>query len=296
MPKRLPLLCAALLALAACSHGGDEAPTAPAPTSTSTTAVTPAPASSATVAPTDTTLTPAASDSAPAPAASVPAETTSAQAAAAPAKPFVQDDKWVEGKNYFLIQPQQPKVGNTSKIEVVEAFSFGCPVCFRVHDLIDQLAASLPADAQMDYLPAAFRPDENWPMYQQAFYAAQALGIERKSHDAMFNATWKSGETATYDLTAGKPKPKSQWPTIQTMAKFYSKYGVKPEEFVATANSFAVKMKMKRADDLIKQYGVDGTPTIIVDGKYRFDGTSAGGFPQMIELAQYLVSKEAAGR
>jgi thiol:disulfide interchange protein DsbA len=288
MLKRLPFLCVSLLALAACSHGGDEAASAPpaaaatAPAATS--APVPAPAAPA------TTATPAAAGTT-ASAASAPATP-----APAPAQPFVDNGKWVEGKNYFLIEPAQLKVENTDKIEVVEAFSYGCPACFQAHTLVDKLATSLPANAQMDYLPVAFRPDENWPVYQQAFYAAQALGIDRKTHDAMFDATWKTGETATYDLAAGKPKSQANWPTIDTMAKFYSKYGVSAADFVATANSFSVKMKMKRADDLQKSYGVEGTPTIVVNGKYRFDGVSAGGYPQMVELAQYLVAKEAAGK
>jgi thiol:disulfide interchange protein DsbA len=53
---------------------------------------------------------------------------------------------------------------------------------------------------------------------------------------------------------------------------------------------------MKRADDLMKAYGVDSTPTMIVNGKYRFTAGSAGGYAQSIELTQWLVAKEAAGK
>jgi thiol:disulfide interchange protein DsbA len=53
---------------------------------------------------------------------------------------------------------------------------------------------------------------------------------------------------------------------------------------------------MKRADELIKAYAVDGTPTIIVNGKYRLTPSSAGGYTQSIDLTQWLVSKEAAGK
>ena len=53
---------------------------------------------------------------------------------------------------------------------------------------------------------------------------------------------------------------------------------------------------MKRADDLMKAYGVDSTPTLVVNGKYRYTVISAGGVPQTIELTQWLVAKEAAGK
>ncbi len=294
MLKRLPFLCAALLALAACSHDSDTGsaaqPTAPAatssaeaaPASTTTSGTAPATAGSAAPAATGTVAAAAASSpDAPAPAAA--------------AAPFVDNGKWVEGKNYFLIDPAQP-TSHPGKIEVTEVFSYGCPACNGFHSTAEQIAGSLPPNAVMNYLAAAFRPDENWPMYQRAFYAAQALDLVGKTHDAMFDAVWKSGELSTYDLKASGLKPRSAWPTIEDAAKFYAKYGVDPKEFVGVANSFTVNTRMKRADDLMKAYGVDSTPTMIVNGRYRFTASSAGGYAQSIELTQWLVAREAAGK
>jgi thiol:disulfide interchange protein DsbA len=290
MLKRLPILCVALLALAACHHdNGNSSATAPAPASTST------PASAAS----STTPAPAASAaSAPAPSVSTSPAAASTTASAAPksaAAPFVDSGKWVEGKNYFRIEPAQP-TSHPGKIEVTEVFSYGCPACNAFHKTADQIAKNLPAGAVMNYLPAAFRPDENWPMYQRAFYAAQAMGVASKTQDAMFDAIWKTGELATDNLTTGQLKPRAAWPTIDDAAKFYAKYGVNPKEFVAVANSFSVNVKMKRADELVKAYGVDGTPTMIVDGKYRYGPATAGGYAQTVELTQWLVSKVAAGK
>ncbi len=292
MLKRLPFLCAALLALAACSHDNN-GNSSVAPPAAATSA-----SSNAPVAPANSTSTTPA-DTAPAAASTVAATgtdaSTAAAAATAAATPFVDNGKWVEGKNYFLIEPAQP-TSHPGKIEVTEVFSYACPACNAFHSTVDQIARSLPPDAVMNYLAASFRPDENWPVYQRAFYAAQALGVVEKTHDALFDATWKTGETATYNLDTGKPKPKAAWPTIEDLAKFYAKYGVDPKEFVGIANSFTVNTKMKRADDLMKAYGVDSTPSMIVNGKYRFTTASAGGYAQSVELTQWLVAKEAAGK
>lgn len=292
MFKRLPLLCAALLALAACSHdNSDSGNAAPPVAPTTSTSATPAASSSAAVAPAASTTAPAASGTTA--AAATPSASTAAPAA--PAPPFVDTGKWVAGKNYFLIDPPQP-TSHPGKIEVTEVFSYGCPACNAFHTTADQIAKSLPADAVMNYLPAAFRPDENWPMYQRAFYTAQALGLVDKTQDAVFDATWKTGELSTYNLKGNGLKPKEAWPTIEDAAKFYAKYGADPKEFVGIANSFTVNTKMKQADDLVKAYGVSGTPTIVVNGKYRLDTTSAGGYAQTVELTQWLVAKEAAGK
>jgi thiol:disulfide interchange protein DsbA len=292
MFKRLPFLCAALLALAACSH--DSGTSAPAQAAPSVSATTPASAGTATPASTMTAATPAATGST-APAAADTTTDASESAPAVAAAPFVDNGKWVEGKNYFVIEPAQP-TSHPGKIEVTEVFSYGCPACNAFHSTVDHIAKSLPSNAVMNYLAASFRPDENWPMYQRAFYAAQALDLVGKTHDAMFDAVWKSGELSTYDLKASNLKPKAAWPTIDDAAKFYAKYGVTAQEFTGVANSFTVNTRMKRADDLMKAYGVDGTPTMVINGRYRFTPTTAGGFAQSIELTQWLVAKEAAGK
>lgn len=295
MLKRLSFLCAALIALAACSHdGSDTSAPQPAPAQTSAPA---APASTAKPAPASTAQVPAASSTAASAstAATPAAASTVAAATQKPAQPFVDNGKWVEGKNYFTIEPQQP-TGNPDKIVVTEAFSYACPACNAFHTTADQLEKSLPSNAVMTYLPVSFRPDENFPLFQRAYFAAKALGVAEKAHDAIYDAVWKSGELASDDLTTGRPKPQSAWPTIDDVAKFYAKYGVDPKQFVAVANSFSVNTQMKRADDMVKAYGVDGTPSIIVNGKYRFTPGSAGGYAQSLELTQWLIAKEAAGK
>jgi len=56
----------------------------------------------------------------------------------------------------------------------------------------------------MNFVPAAFKPDEDWPMFQRAYFAAKALGIADKSHDAMFDAVWKTDELAIFDKASNK--------------------------------------------------------------------------------------------
>lgn len=289
MLKRLSFLCTALLALAACSNNNDNASQAPQPT--------PAPAATA-----PATQPPAASTAqAPAPAgtATPAAAATAAQAPApapAPSTPFVDNGKWVEGKNYQRIEPAQPKVTNTDKVEVVEVFSYGCPACNQFHPVMNKLAQELPSDAVVAYLPASFMPQENWPMLQRAYLTAQALGVADKANDAMYDAVWKTNELSALKAGGSGLKPASALPTLEDAAKVYAKFGADPKEFVAVANSFTINTKVKRADELVKAYGVEGTPTIIVNGKYRLDRGTAGGDEQLIELVKWLVSKEAAGK
>lgn len=294
MRIRLPLLCVALLGLAACGSGNHDAASTPSPTpaATAAPAATTAPAATPAGATSTAASTPAGAGST---ASAAPAPAAEADDKRPAPKPFVDDGKWVEGKQYFRIDPAQP-TSTPGKIEVTEVFSYGCPACFQFHGIVDQMVKDLPRGTVMTYTPASFRPDENWPLLQRAYLTAQAFGVDKQSHDAMFDAVFKSGELGIMDQQTNKPKAQSAWPTIDDVAKFYAKYGVKPEEFVATANSFTINTKMKRADELIRAYEVDSTPTIVVNGKYRFTAATAGGYPQSIELVQWLISKEAAGK
>ncbi|HVV95667.1 MAG TPA: thiol:disulfide interchange protein DsbA/DsbL [Rhodanobacteraceae bacterium] len=197
---------------------------------------------------------------------------------------------WEAGKQYFLVEPPQPTTTG-DKIEVLEVFSYACPACNQFRSFANAIKSALPANAEMTYLPAAFRADEDWPVFQRAFFAAQSLGLVDKTHDAMFDAVWKDGSLKINDpVTRRLVNP---LPTIEDVAKFYANYGVKAEDFVGVANSFAVNTKMKRADAQIKAYGVDSTPTIIVNGKYRLTGVSAGGWDKVPLLVKYLVEQES---
>jgi len=194
------------------------------------------------------------------------------------------------GKQYFLVEPPQPTTTG-DKIEVLEVFSYACPACNSFQTIANKIKSDLPANAQMAYLPAAFRTDEDWPVFQRAFFAAQALGLVEKTHDAMFDAVWKEGSLKINDPVTHKLV--QPMPTIDDVAKFYAKYGVKAEDFVGTANSFAVNAKIKRADAQVKAYGVDSTPTIIVNGKYRLNAQSAGGWDKVPGVVTYLVNLES---
>jgi thiol:disulfide interchange protein DsbA len=201
---------------------------------------------------------------------------------------------WEAGKQYFVIDPPQ-RSETGGKVEVTEVFSYGCPACNFAYPYMDKIRKGLPANAVMTYVPASFKPNEDWPMFQRAYLTAQALGVADKSHDAMFDAVWKDKSLAI--MNADNRTIKDPMPTIEDAAKFYEKYGVKPEDFVGTANSFTISTKMKQADAYVKNTGTDSTPTIVVAGKYRMTYVSAGGSWDALEqLIHYLIQKEAAGK
>jgi thiol:disulfide interchange protein DsbA len=212
---------------------------------------------------------------------------------AAVAPSVVSAQQWVAGKHYFPVQPAQPTQVPAGKVEVAEAFSYGCPACWRFHPFVEELKAKLPANAQVVYVPASFNAAESWPLFQRALLTAQALGVFEKTHTAMLSAVWESGELAVVDQKAGRLKQPQ--PTLEQVAAFYQRTaGVPAQKFLSTAKSFSVESNIKRADAWIRACRVDQTPSFVVNGKYRVHVQSAGGVPQLLELIQWLVAKESA--
>jgi protein dithiol oxidoreductase (disulfide-forming) len=200
---------------------------------------------------------------------------------------------WVEGEHYVRLSPEQRTSVAPGKVEVLEVFSYACPACNAFQLTMDRLRRALPPNAQLVYLPAAFHSEEDWPMFQRAFFAAQALGIVDKTHQGIFDAVWKSGELAVADPVSHRIK--SPLPSLQDAARVYARLGgVKAEDFVAAANSFSVDVKIRGADSQILAMEIPGTPAIVVNGRYRVNMDSVPAADQLSDLVRFLVAKDAA--
>ncbi|MGE8191106.1 thiol:disulfide interchange protein DsbA/DsbL [Pseudomonas sp. NPDC086278] len=186
------------------------------------------------------------------------------QAAEAPTAPYVA-----------LANPVPVAV--PGKIEVVELFWYGCPHCYAFEPVINPWVEKLPSDVNFVRIPAMFGGP--WDAHGQMFLTLEAMGVEHKVHTAIFEAIQKEHKKLT---------------TPDEMAEFLATQGVDKDKFLATFNSFAIKGKIVQAKELAKKYEITGVPTLIVNGKYRFDVGSAGGAPQALELADKLVDKERA--
>ncbi len=264
MTSRLPHLAVVLtglLALSACSNQ------APAPADTAA----PAAPAATTTAPAET------APAAPAPAETAPAEAPAPAAPAAAATP-PQGPAPVAGTDYVEIAGGQTYEPTSGKIEVIEVFGYTCPHCAHFEPLVEAWKAKQPADVKFVALAAPF--GGYWMPYAKAFYTAQAMGVLDKTHDAMFNA-----------IHVDHTLPVQPLPTDAQIAGFYAKYGVDPKQFESTMSSFAVDAKLKRAGNFIARAGVDSTPSLVINGKYKVVGKS---FEDSLRIADHLVAQERA--
>lgn len=196
---------------------------------------------------------------------------------------------WVEGEHYERINPVVPP-STPGKVEVTEVFSYGCPYCYAALPLAERIKSSLPPYAQMNYVHASFIPSEGWPMFQRAYLTAKAMGIAEANHEAFFEAIWDTGEFPLMDPATRRPS--QPLPNIAHAAKFYARHaGIKEEDFLARSRQPDIDEAVRRSDALVKAWAVPGTPSFIVNGKYR-TGKGIKTSDDMVRVITYLVSLE----
>ena len=257
MKSRFALMLIALLPLfAACSKQADEAATPAVETV----------AAPATTAPADV-----------GPAAEA-AATTETPAAAPIAVTPPSGPAPVAGTDYVEIPGGQAFAPAAGKVEVAEVFGYTCPHCAQFQPLIDSWKGKQPADVNVISVPAAF--GGYWVTYARAFLAAETLGVLEKSHDAMFNALHVA---RSLNLQS----------TPEDIGKFYAQYGVDPKTFASTMKGFAVETKLNRAKQFAVRSKIEGTPSIVVNGKYLVSVDQRG--PEhMFNTIEHLVARERA--
>ncbi|MFJ2550062.1 thiol:disulfide interchange protein DsbA [Pseudomonas sp. NPDC087612] len=165
------------------------------------------------------------------------------------------------------------------KIEVVELFWYGCPHCYSFEPVVNPWVEKLPKDVNFKRIPAMFGGP--WDAHGQMFLTLEAMGVEHKVHAAVFEAIQVQRKRLT--------KP-------EEMADFLETQGVDRAKFLATFNSFAIKGQVKQAKELAKKYGITGVPSMVVNGKYRFDLGTAKGPQGVLNVADYLIKKERAAK
>ncbi|MDZ7668351.1 MAG: thiol:disulfide interchange protein DsbA/DsbL [Gammaproteobacteria bacterium] len=179
-----------------------------------------------------------------------------------------------EGEHYERL-PIPVDTRNPDQVEVVEVFSYGCIHCKNFQGPIDAWLESAPEAVDFYRMPATF--NESWQALAQLFYTAEALDVTEQVHDPIFRAIHENGVNLT--------EP-------ERMAELFERVaGIEPEQFNSVFNSFSVRSRVQQAHARGLTYRLSGTPTLIVDGRYRVDGRMAGGNAAMLDVVDYLVEQ-----
>ncbi len=177
---------------------------------------------------------------------------------------------------YTEVAPPIPVEG-AGKIEVAEFFWYGCIHCYNLEPNIESWLKTKPADVQFRRIPAVF----NQRMAEDAaiYYAFESLGLVEKLHKPFFDAIHKGG------LKTGDRNAFGEW---------LGKQGVDVAKFSDVMKSFGVQSKVKRAAQHTVQAKIDGTPAMLVHGRYAISADQAGreGFMKAVDQVVEVARKQ----
>jgi thiol:disulfide interchange protein DsbA len=184
---------------------------------------------------------------------------------------------YTEGNEYVTLPGPHQRYSSTGKVEVVEVFSYGCIHCAHFAPVAEQLRKELPAGVEFKLVPAPLNAE--WLPYARAYYAAKQLGVVDRTHLQLF----KDKFDAHYPISS-----------MDELADFYARQGVNRDKFMQIATSPEATAKLKSDLALLQHWQVDGTPSIVVDGKYKVANVQT--LDEMAAVALWLAKRELSGK
>lgn len=179
---------------------------------------------------------------------------------------------YAEGAEYKKIP--QPQSIAPHKKSVVEVFYYGCPHCYHLEESLHTWLKTKPKDVHFEQMPAVL-DNPNWIFMARVFYTAKFLGIEKQFHPRYFAAIQRD-KRRIFDINA--------------LAKFAEPMGVSADKYKAMFNSFQVSNAVSKARQKTQQYGIDGVPAVIINGKYLSDVSMAGSRKDLWKLVDQLTA------
>ena len=175
------------------------------------------------------------------------------------------------GREYRRIEPPHAAAPG-GRVEVIEFFYYGCPVCYETEPHFSRWIASAPDYVTVRRVPAL--SSDAWEPLARLYYALEALGQLERLHWPVYDAIHFE------DVRLGDEKVMIDWA---------ARSGIEREKFAQAYSSDAVKAKVAQARELLKSYEVGAVPTFIVDGKFLTSARLAGGTQQVVQVLDRLV-------
>jgi thiol:disulfide interchange protein DsbA len=178
--------------------------------------------------------------------------------------------RFEEGVHFNKLDPEQPGADG-KRIQVQGFFMYLCGHCNDLEPHLDEWQKTKPEDVDFVKIPAVF---ERPPiiLHAEVFYTLNLIGADQKIHEKIFHAIHKERKKLL---------------TEADMDAFLEANGVNMDEYNKAKKSFTVLTNVRKASVLAENYGIQGVPALIVDGKYMIPGQNReimiGALNQLIE-------------
>ena len=199
---------------------------------------------------------------------------------AAPAQQSREQEKrdFTEGRDYQVLSQPQP-ISSGERIEVLEFFYYGCPVCYEAEPYVSRWLLKAGPSVAIHRVPAVFT--ESSESFARTFYALSALGQIARLH-------WPIYDNHHFD---GK-----QLNVEKNIVEWVSHNGVDHDRFVELWHSDRIAAQVAAAKAALATYDVKAVPSFVIDGKYLTTSRMTGNVKSMMDVVDYLVERAAAER
>lgn len=190
-------------------------------------------------------------------------------------------DAYQAGVHYQVLETPV-RTANPEKIEVNEVFAYTCVHCYRFETVIGPWKQTLADDVDFRRTPVIWADGDPTEQLARAYYMADvALKETENFHKLLFRSVQEE-----------KKMPRKKDDVID----LFVGYGIDKAKAESAYNNFSVASQVQLAKARAKGYKIEGTPEVIVNGKYRISTTMAGNHENVLKVADYLIAKERAAK
>lgn len=183
----------------------------------------------------------------------------------------------VEGRDYALIEGGQPWQPRSGRIEVAEVFAYACHHCASFQPMLEAWMRKQPRDVRLVYVPLPYGRDD---AFARGYFATGTTASFARVHAALLRAVHEA-----------QAMPRN--PSIDELAAWYGAQGLDAKRVRAAMADPALAERLAAARQFAVRSGVEGTPTLIVDGRYRILG---GSMEALLRNADAVIAQVRASR
>lgn len=182
------------------------------------------------------------------------------------------------GREYTQLDPARP-VATGERIEIIEFFYYGCPVCYETQPHLARWLTGAPEQIALRRVPAV--SSEGWGPFAKLFYTLEMTGDIHRLH-------WPVYDNFHFDNVRLNDE--------KIMLEWMARNDVDSEKFARLYASPEVEAKLEESNQMMKTYDVRSVPTFVIDGKYLTTARLAGGTAQWLQVVDLLVRRARSER
>jgi len=182
------------------------------------------------------------------------------------------------GRDFQELSPPRP-VSSGERIEVIEFFYYGCPVCYESQPHIARWLMRAGPGIVMLRVPAVF--SDSSESFARTFYALGAMEQIARLHWPLYDNHHFDGKQLNQE---------------KNITEWVARNGVDAGRFKELWHSEGVKAQVAAAKKALLSYDIVGVPAFVIDGKYVTSARMAGGVRDMMRVVNFLVERAAAER